>query len=91
MPKTLRPTVTADEIADRAARGEDVAAYFTNKFVAVRPPLRLDAGLPPAMLRKLDAHAARAGVNRQTVIKRLLGQALNGIRVRSSAGKRRAR
>ena len=91
MPKTLRPTATADEIAERATRGEDVSAYFTNKFVVVRPPVHLEAGLPPAMLRKLDACAVRAGVSRQTVIKRLLRQALNGVTARPSGGKRRTR
>jgi hypothetical protein len=28
---------TADEIAERASRGEDVSAYFANKFTVVRP------------------------------------------------------
>jgi hypothetical protein len=91
MPRTLKPTASADEIADRASRGEDVSAYFTNKFTVVRPPVRLDAGLPPAMLRRLDAHAVQAGVSRQAVIKKLLRQALDRITVRSSARKRRAR
>ncbi len=37
MPETFRPTKTADEIAEMAARGEDVSAYFTNDFMVVRP------------------------------------------------------
>jgi hypothetical protein len=90
MPKTLKPTATADEIADRASRGEDVSAYFTNRFTVVRPPVRIDAGLPPGMLRKLDAHAMRAGVSRQEVIKKLLRQALDNVTVRPSPRKRRA-
>ena len=30
MPKTPRTTPSADEIAEKASRGEDVSAYFTN-------------------------------------------------------------
>ena len=37
MPKTSRKIPTADEIAEMASRGEDVSAYFTNKFTVVRP------------------------------------------------------
>ena len=37
MPQTSRPNKTADEIAEMAARGEDVSAYFTNDFTVVRP------------------------------------------------------
>ena len=91
MPRTLRATTSADEIADRASRGEDVSAYFTNKFTVVRPGVGADAGLPPAMLRKLDAHAVRSGMSRQAAIKKLLGEALNSIEVRPSSRKRRAR
>jgi hypothetical protein len=41
MPKT-KPT--ADEIAEIASRGEDVSAHFTNKFIAVKPERRVNAG-----------------------------------------------
>ncbi len=37
MPKTYRARVSADEIAEKASRGEDVSPYFTNKFTVVRP------------------------------------------------------
>jgi len=91
MPKTLRATASADEIADRATRGEDVSSYFTNKFTVVRPAVQADADLPPAMVRKLDAHAAETGLSRQAVIKKLLRQALDRVTVRSSGRKRRGR
>jgi hypothetical protein len=91
MPKTLRVTTSADEIADRASRGEDISAYFTNKFTVVCPAVHADAALPPAMVRKLDAHAAETGLSRQAVIKKLLSQALDGVTVRPSARKRRDR
>ena len=80
MPKTSRakPTApTADEIAEMASRGEDVSAYFTNKFTVVRPVRRVNVDLTHGMLRELDARAARLNISRQAVIKTLLGRALS--------------
>ena len=77
MPKTSRTIPTADEIAEMASRGEDVSAYFTNKFTMVRPVRRVNVDLTHGMLRELDERAARLNVSRQAVIKTLLRQALN--------------
>ena len=77
MPKTSRTIPTADEIAEMASRGEDVSAYFTNKFTVVRPLHRVNVDLTRGMLRELDERAARLNVSRQAVIKTLLRQALN--------------
>jgi hypothetical protein len=76
MPKTPKITLSADEIAERASRGEDVSAYFTNKFTVVKPVHRVNVDLTPGMLRKLDERAARLNVSRQAVIKTLLDRAL---------------
>ena len=72
MPKTFRPKISADEIAEKASRGEDVSAYFTNRFTVVRPVRRVNVDLTPGMLRQLDERAARhpnarlcAGVDRK--------------------------
>jgi len=59
-----------------ATRGEDVSAYFTNKF-NVRPVRRVNVDLTQGMLRELDARAARLNISRQAVIKTLLGRALS--------------
>ena len=77
MPKTSSKTPTADEIAEMASRGEDISAYFTNKFTAVRPVHRVNIDLTQGMLRDLDERAARLNISRQAVIKTLLGRALN--------------
>jgi Ribbon-helix-helix protein, copG family len=74
MPKTMR---TAGEIAELASRGEDVSAYFTNKFTVVRPVRRVNVDLTEGMLRELDERAARLNISRQAVIKTLLAWALN--------------
>lgn len=72
-----RPLPTADEIAEMASRGQDVSAYFTNKFTVVRPVRRVNVDLSQGMLRELDERAARLNITRQAVIKTLLGRALN--------------
>jgi hypothetical protein len=77
MPKTSRTIPAADAIAEMASRGEDVSAYFTNKFTVVRPVRRVNVDLTHGMLRELDERAARLNVSRQAVIKTLLRQALN--------------
>jgi hypothetical protein len=80
MPKTSKAKAagrTADEIAEMATRGEDVSAYFTNKFTVVRPVKRVNVDLTQGMLRELDARAARLNISRQAVIKTLLGRALS--------------
>jgi hypothetical protein len=75
MPKTSKPR-SADEIAERASRGEDISAYFSNKFTVVRPVRRVNVDLTQGMLRELDQRAARLNVSRQAVIKTLLDRAL---------------
>jgi hypothetical protein len=76
MPRISRKT-SADEIAEMASRGEDVSAYFTNKFTVVRPVRRVNVDLTQGMLRELDERAARLNISRQAVIKTLLGRPLS--------------
>lgn len=80
MPKTSKPKVSADAIAERASRGEDVSRFFSNQFTVVRPVRRVNLDLTPGMLRQLDERAARLNISRQAVIKTLLGQALDSPR-----------
>ena len=44
MPKTSKRKISADEIAEKASRGEDVSEYFTNKFTVVRRACRVNVG-----------------------------------------------
>jgi len=76
MPKTPNFKVSADEIAEKATRGEDISAHFTNRFTVVRPIHRVNLDLTQGMLRQLDERAARLNVSRQAVIKTLLDVAL---------------
>lgn len=72
MPKTPRIHLSADEIAEKASRGEDISACFTNKFTVVRPVRRVNVDLSQGMVRELDRRAARLNISRQAVIKTLL-------------------
>jgi hypothetical protein len=80
MPKTSKVRISADEIAEKASRGEDVSAYFTNEFTVVRPVKRVNVDLTPGMLRQLDQRATRLNISRQAVIKTLLSHALDEAR-----------
>ena len=76
--------------AEIASRGEDVSAFFTNKFTVVRPVRRVNVDLTQGMLRELDGRAARLNVSRQAVIKTLLARALAEERQPRPDSKRRA-
>ncbi len=91
MPKTRKGTVSADEIAEKASRGEDISAYFTNKFTEVKPIHRVNVDLTQGMLRELDERAARLNVSRQAVIKTLLDRALEQNRPLTVGPPRKAR
>ena len=90
MPKTLKTTPSADEIGEKASRGEDISGYFTNKFTVVKPVHRVNVDLTQGMLRKLDERAARLNISRQAVIKTLLARALEKGRVTKARPRRKA-
>ena len=90
MPKTSKTSLSADEIADKASRGEDISAYFTNKFTVVKPVRRVNVDLSQGMLRELDQRAARLNISRQAVIKTLLDRALEEERPGRVRAKRKA-
>ncbi len=62
MPKTSKRAPSADKIAEKASRGQDVSPYFTNKFTVVRPIRRVNVNLTEGPLRELDQGAARPRV-----------------------------
>ncbi len=84
MPKTSKKKISADEIAAKASRGEDVSDYFTNRFSVVKPVSRVNVDLTPGMLRQLDERASRLNISRQAVIKTLLDWALHRDRASKS-------
>ena len=90
MPKKSRSSLSADEIAEMATRGEDVSKFFTNQFTVVKPLRRVNVDLTQGMLRELDERAAKLNVSRQAVIKTLLRQAMDQNRPIRPPGKRQA-
>jgi hypothetical protein len=76
IPKASKKTPSADQIAELASRGENISAFFSNKFTVVGPVRRVNIDLTRGMLRELDERAARLNISRQAVIKTLLGRAL---------------
>jgi hypothetical protein len=76
MPKTSKATLSADQIAGKSSRGEDVSGHFTNQFTVVKPVHRVNVDLTYGMLRDLDHRAAQLNISRQAVIKTLLDRAL---------------
>ena len=77
MRKISKAVPSAEQIAIKASRGEDISAHFTRNFTVVRPIQRVNVDLTMGMLKELDARAAGLNVSRQAVIKTLLRQALD--------------
>lgn len=82
MKRTPKP-ISAEAIARKADRGEDVTRYFTGQGrmmkggEAPRPVQRVNVDLSAAMLRELDDAASEMNISRQAVIKTLVRQALD--------------
>jgi hypothetical protein len=74
--KTLNPT-SAEEIARRADRGENVSRFFTNSGRMMEPIRRVNVDFAPSMLKELDGTAQELNISRQAVIKTLIRQALD--------------
>jgi hypothetical protein len=79
MKKTLnrKKAASAESIAKRAGRGEDVSRYFTNTGRMAPPVQRVNVDFAQDMLRELDIAARELNVSRQAVIKIFVRQALN--------------
>ena len=67
----------ADEIAEMADRGENVARFFTGKGKMMPPIQRVNVDFAAPMLNELDDEARALNISRQAVIKTLLRQALD--------------
>ena len=68
---------SADEIARRADRGEDVSGFFTGTGRMMPPIQRVNVDFAGPMLSELDDAAREMNISRQAVIKTLVRQALD--------------
>lgn len=65
MPILSKKKLSADEIAEKAVRGEDVSAYFTNNFTVVRSIHRANLDPTQSPLRQPDERSARLSIGRK--------------------------
>jgi len=83
-----RKVISAEEIARRADRGENVSSFFTNSGRMMEPIRRVNVDFAPAMLKELDGAAQELNISRQAVIKTLIRQALDQRYLARSARRR---
>ena len=86
-----RKATSAEEIARRADRGEDVSRFFTNSGQMMEPIRRVNVDFAPPMLKELDGAAQELNISRQAVIKTLIRQALDQRYLARSARRRSRR
>jgi len=75
--RNRRKMVSAEAIARRADRGEDVSGFFTNSGRMMPPIQRVNVDFAGPMLSELDVAAKELNISRQAVIKTLIRQALD--------------
>ena len=78
MKKTSRSkAASAESIAAKAEKGEDVLRYFTNRGKMMQPIQRINLDVTADMLQELDRAASELNVSRQAVIKVFIRHALD--------------
>ena len=87
---TSKP-ISAESIARRADRGENVSRFFTNAGRMMPPIQRVNVDFTAPMLGELDNAARELNISRQAVIKTLLRQALDQHYLARSAAPRAKR
>ena len=80
-----RKVTSAEEIARRVDRGEDVSRFFTNSGRMAEPIRRVNVDFAPSMLKELDGAAQELIISRQAVIKTLIRQGLDQRHLAESA------
>ena len=76
MKKTLN-SVSADEIADMAENGKNIAQYFSNNGKMQYPIQRVNVDFTLKTLEELDALARELNISRQALIKTYIRQSLD--------------
>jgi hypothetical protein len=88
---------TMDEIAEMAARGEDVEEYLGGGEGKMKPPRtpenapqRVNVDFMPKMLKELDDLSGELNISRQAVIKFLVRNGLDDHYLASAARRKKA-
>ena len=79
---------SAEAIARKADRGEDVSQYFTNTGKMNQPVQRVNVDFTASMLKELDEAAGELNISRQAVIKTFVRGALDRHHLARRARKR---
>ena len=69
--------LTADEIAEKAMKGENISQHFTNKGEMKPAIQRVNVDFSVDMLKELDVLAKELNISRQAIIKTYLRQSLD--------------
>jgi hypothetical protein len=72
-----KKTISAEQIARMATRGEDISRFFTNRLRMVYPIQRVNVDFTGPMLAELDDAAKELNISRQAVIKTLVREGLD--------------
>ena len=75
-PKNIN-TISAEAIARKADKGEDVSSFFTNRGKMMSPIRRVNVDFTADMLVELDEVVGQLNISRQAFIKASLRQILN--------------
>jgi hypothetical protein len=84
--RNRKKPISAEAIARRADREEDVSGSFTNSGRMVPPIQRVNVDFAAPMLNELDDAAKELNISRQAVIKTLIRQALDQRYIARSVG-----
>lgn len=83
-----RKPLSAEAVARRAEKGQDISRFFTNSGRMMRPIQRVNVDFSAPMLEELDKAASELNISRQAVIKTLIRNALDQ-RYLAKGGERR--
>lgn len=75
--KPRKKLITADEIAEKAMRGEDISMHFSGNGKMMPGVQRVNVDFTKPMLAELDQTANELNVSRQAVIKLFIRQSLD--------------
>jgi hypothetical protein len=69
--------ISADQIANKADKGQNISKFFSNSGKMKNPVQRVNVDFTQSMLDELDSLATDLNISRQAVIKSYLRQALD--------------
>jgi hypothetical protein len=75
--RKARKPLSAEAVARRAEKGQDISRFFTNSGRMMRPIQRVNVDFSALMLQELDNEATKLNSSRQAIIKTLVRHGLD--------------